>query len=391
MGAVQTAEFDIVCVSHLRWDFVWQRPQHLMRRLGAFHRVLFVEEPLRIPEAEAPGLNITARSPSISVVRFDVPHPKERPLWFNSRWQPRYERALTALVQDWRERPLVLWMYTPLPFSLVEILQPDVVVYDVMDELSAFRVADPNLSGLEQKLLARADVVFTGGVSIYRSKRAYNPNTHLFPSGVDQAHFAAALSPSTQVPEDIATLHRPVLGFYGVIDERIDLKLLSAAARLTPEWEWVMIGPVLKIAPSSLPRRRNLHYLGPRDYSTLPAYLKGFDVAIMPFALNEATRYISPTKTLEYLAADRSVVSTHVPDVVELYGEVVRFGSTPEEFVAQCRAALAESDEDRASRREIQRALLVEHSWDDIAARMEELTLDALCSRDLVQAGAAWA
>jgi glycosyltransferase involved in cell wall biosynthesis len=276
----------------------------------------------------------------------------------------------------------VLWLYTPVVSHVIDLLQPDVVVYDVMDELSAFQFAPAELKEQERQLLRRADLVFAGGPSMHASRTGARPDIHLFPSGVDQAHFARALDDATPLPDVLRDLPRPVVGFFGVVDERADLALLAAAADLRPAWSWVVVGPVLKIEEAALPRRPNIHYLGKQSYQDLPAFLKGFDVAMLPFAINEATRFISPTKTLEYMAAHRPIVSTPVPDVIGLYGEVVRVADSPEAFVAAADAALAEEPAARERRASKERELLRRYAWDAIAAEMAALILGQLARGD---------
>jgi UDP-galactopyranose mutase len=258
-----------------------------------------------------------------------------------------------------------------LPFT--EHVRASLVVYDCMDELSAFRGAPPELIERERRLLARADRVFTGGVSLYEAKRHLHRSVHAFPSSVDVPHFAAARKRQPD-PEDQAPIGRPRLGFYGVIDERLDTDLLAAAAALRPDWNFVLVGPVVKIDAAQLPRGANVHYLGPKLYEELPRYLAGWDVALMPFARNESTRFISPTKTPEYLAAGRPVVSTPIADVVRSYGEtgLVRIADTPEGFVAAAEAALDDAKHPERWIGPVDRAL-AEMSWDATWARMKEL------------------
>jgi UDP-galactopyranose mutase len=274
-----------------------------------------------------------------------------------------------------------LWLYTPAAQAAADALPHDVLVYDCMDQLANFRFADPRLPAQEAKLLRRADLVFTGGPSLWQDKRQRRPDAHLFPSGVDQAHFGKARLPATRVPYDVIALPGPVLGFFGVIDERIDLGLLAAVAEARPRWSLALIGPVVKIDPADLPQAPNLHYLGPRDYAELPGYLRGFDVCLLPFARNEATRFISPTKTLEYLAGHKAVISTPIRDVVTLYGEVVRVADTPEAFVREVEAALRESGPQKKARYSLERRLLEAHAWDAIAAEMAALIEAALARR----------
>jgi UDP-galactopyranose mutase len=232
-----------------------------------------------------------------------------------------------------------------------------------MDQLSAFKGAPAELADRERAMLRRADIVLTGGTSLYRDKAPYNANTHLFPSGVEIEHFAG--HNGLGMPDDLRALPRPILGYFGVIDERMDLELLAKMAAEHPQWSIVMIGPVIKIDFHELPHAPNLHYPGMRAYGELPAYLAHFDVALIPFAVNDATRYLSPTKTLEYMAAHKPVVSTPIPDVIELYGDVVRVGNTHDEFIAHVETALRANDAPQRLPKE--RALLQQNTWDAIA------------------------
>jgi glycosyltransferase involved in cell wall biosynthesis len=260
-------------------------------------------------------------------------------------------------------RDPMLWLYTPMADGFVDALKPSTVVYDVMDQLSAFKGAPPELTERDHAILRRADIVLTGGSSLYRDKVAYNPNTYLFPSGVEIEHFAGKNGIS--MPDDLRTMPRPILGYFGVIDERMDLALLEQMAKEHPEWSIVLIGPVIKIDFHELPQAPNLHYPGMRSYGELPSYLAHFDVALIPFAMNEATRYLSPTKTLEYMAARKPIVSTPIPDVIELYGQIVSVGHTHSEFIACIENALCTQPTRKDLAKE--RSLLAENTWDAIA------------------------
>jgi UDP-galactopyranose mutase len=273
-----------------------------------------------------------------------------------------------------------LWMYTPMALPLTAKFEPDVIIFDCMDELSAFDFASPQLLEREQQLLERADVVFTGGPSLYRAKQNRHPNVHLFSSSVDVEHFRQALTGLPE-PEDQAPLPHPRLGYFGVIDERLDRPLIAHLAGSHPEWHIIMIGPVVKIDPTTLPQAPNLHYLGQRSYAVLPAYLGGWEVCLLPFARNAATQFISPTKTLEYMAAGRPIVSTPIPDVQEPYGAIVFLGATPAEFVAACEQALALPQEERVRRGDKVRAVLENTSWDATAAAMQRLIQEARTKR----------
>jgi UDP-galactopyranose mutase len=269
---------------------------------------------------------------------------------------------LDGLLAQYAIGDYVLWYYTPMALSFSDHLEPLAIIYDCMDELSAFRFAPCTLKERESRLLRCADLVFTGGYSLYEAKRRRHPHVYAFPSSVDAAHFAQARS-AQQDPADQAPIPQPRVGFYGVIDERIDLELLAAIADAQRGWQFVIVGPVAKIDPHSLPGRENIHYLGPKTYQELPRYLAGWEAAMMPFALNEATRYISPTKTLEYLAGGKPVVSTPIRDVVRPYGEqrLALIASTPQEFIAALQQAMAEEREPRLRRVD---PFLAQLSWD---------------------------
>jgi glycosyltransferase involved in cell wall biosynthesis len=304
---------DVVCLSHLRWGFVFQRPNHLMSRFAARQRVFFVEEPVREPgpshmEVHEALPNLWVCTPHVAP---DVSQEASEDLQRTLLERLLCEREVT--------KPL-LWFYTPMALPLTAALDPSLVVYDCMDELSGFQGAPPELVSRERQLFSRADLVFTGGQSLYEAKRLQHAAVAAFPSSVDARHFASARSPSED-PPDQRDIPPNRLGFFGVIDERMDLSLLATLARARPHYQLVMIGPVVKISEESLPQAPNIHYLGPKSYDELPAYIAGWQVALMPFALNDATRFISPTKTLEYMAAGKPCVSTAIRDVVSPYGE----------------------------------------------------------------------
>ncbi len=373
------SQYTIVTFSHLRWNFVYQRPQHLLSRLAARRPVYFIEE----PEFDPSGLARWHRSnPQPNVFVYRPRTPVQSPGY--SPDQLRAMRPLMAeLAAELEGETVVAWMYTPLALPLVDALEPAAVVYDCMDELSLFLGAPPELLPREAELLERADVMFTGGPSLYRAKKARHSNVHCFSSSVDAAHFRSALPPesgSASEPGDQASVPHPRLGFYGVIDERIDLRILDRMAEAHPEWQIMLVGPVVKIDPATLPRRPNIHYFGQRSYEELPGYLAGWDVCLLPFARNDATKFISPTKTLEYMAAELPIVSTPITDVAEPYGRIVYLGETPDEFLAACEAALAASPEERASRAMEMRKVLAGTSWDVTVSRMEKL-LDAAVSK----------
>ncbi len=364
-GTGLNGESAILCFSHLRWDFVFQRPQQLMTRLAQERPVVFWEEPEFVPALEESRLNVRPCRRSAVVVA-----TPQLPSGLAPQQVDAASRALLdQFVLRLKARRRVLWYYTPMMLPISRHLPADCVVYDCMDELANFKGAPPELLGLERELLERADLVFTGGYSLHEAKRGRHPDVYAFPSSVDRRHFERARS-DPSAPRDQRDLPSPRLGFYGVIDERIDLELLAKTADSRPDWAIVMIGPVVKISEAELPRRANIHCLGGKTYDELPDYLSGWDVALMPFAINEATRFISPTKTPEYLAGGRPVVSTPITDVIRQYGDLegVKIGEGAQGFVAACEQALAlpregawltEADE-----------LLAQSGWDQTVERM---------------------
>jgi UDP-galactopyranose mutase len=359
----------------LRWNFVFQRPQHLMSRFAHDMNVIFWEEPVDVAAGETAYLQVREadRAPNVRIV---VPHlPQGMP---QEAREAALKRLLDAHVSSIRG-PLIAWYYTPMMLPFSKHITPDVTVYDAMDELSKFKFAPDHLLDYEQELIDRADVVFTGGSSLYEAKKDRHDSVHCFPSSVDRAHFCKARAELFD-PADQEDLPRPRLGFYGVIDERFDTELLDRVAEMRPRWSFVMVGPVVKISEDDLPKRPNIHYLGSKTYDQLPFYLSGWDVALMPFAMNESTQFISPTKTPEYLAGGKPVVSTPIRDVVRHYGhlEGVKIASTAEEFVNACEAALELSSHPEDGWLAEADLLLSAASWDTTQARMAGLIADVL-------------
>jgi glycosyltransferase involved in cell wall biosynthesis len=367
----------LVVFSHLRWNFVYQRPQHILTRLSSVWPVLFIEEPV-IDLNDAPHWVFSEPAPNVIVCQ---PHTNVEELGFCDAQMPVLRELLDQLVAQQPVERAIAWLYTPLALPLVAALPVEALVYDCMDELSLFLNAPPALLTYEAELLANADVVFTGGQSLFQAKQGRTPHLLCFPSSVDGAHFQAAQSgavPPLAEPEDQRELPHPRLGFYGVIDERIDLELLDHLAQEHPEWQIVMVGPVVKIDPASLPRHPNLHYLGQRAYAELPGYLAGWDVCLLPFARNAATRFISPTKTLEYMAAERMIVSTPITDVARPYGNIVFLGDSVAAFIYACEQALQVSPTERKARIRKMREVLQRTSWHATAASMADQVRQAL-------------
>ncbi|MDB5839515.1 MAG: hypothetical protein JWQ23_1467 [Herminiimonas sp.] len=361
----------IIVFSHLRWDFVYQRPQHLLSRLAEHYRIVFVEEP--VFEAGKTDLSVSYPLPNLAVCRPVTPVDKPG---FHEAHLPYLQKMVREIGKQ-HDNPIV-WFYTPMALPLLDEIKVKLVVYDCMDELSAFKNPPPSLLEYEDTLLKTADIVFTGGPSLYNAKRHRNPNVHCFPSSVDVHHFRQALDRNTAHPS-MSALPRPRLGFYGVIDERFDPGIVSQMADAHPEWQIVLAGPVVnKIDPQLLPRQKNIHYIGQQNYSALPKLLAAWDVCLMPFAMNESTRFISPTKSLEYMAAELPIVSTPIKDVVDLHSDVVEIAASARDFILACEFALSMPNEVKRTRIRLMRDKLSKTSWDATAAKMNELLLKAL-------------
>ena len=355
---------DLLCFSHLRWDFVYQRPQHLLSRCALSRRVFFWEEPFLDGE-DLGHLEITQNADRLWVIRPHLPP--------NADVDALQGSLLATFCKEWNiDRP-VRWYYTPMALGFSRDLPAAATVYDCMDELSGFSGAPPQLLDRESELLATADVVFTGGLRLFEAKQGRHPNVHAFPSSIDAAHFARR--PSSE-PEDQAAIPHPRAGFYGVLDERFDQKLIAEAARLQPDIHFILVGPIVKIDPATLPQASNLHYLGPKSYNELPDYLAGWDVALIPFALNDSTYFISPTKTPEYLAAGKPVVSTGIYDVIRGYGKegLVVIADDAETFAAAIKSALAPPTSEW--KRQVARKLQTtswDRTWKEMWAHVEKV------------------
>jgi glycosyltransferase involved in cell wall biosynthesis len=385
----RSADFSIIVHSHLGWDWVWQRPQQFHSRLSQRHKILFVEGP--VPRAGLTAAQVSLREvadyPNIVVLQTEM--PAER--WNDGAWVDKERRRLVESVlsgplgADFRDP--VQWFYDPMAVTaFAGHLNESAIVYDCMDQLSQFRGAPAELARRDRELLAIANVVFAGGPKICKDKIKHNANCYSFGCGVDVEHFGRAAHPSTIVPADIAHLQRPVYGYIGVVDERIDYDLVATLAEKNAHGSVVMIGPWTKVDATTFPRRDNLHWLGQRDYGQLPAYAKGFDVCLMPFALNKATEFINPTKALEYMATGRPIVSTPIEDVVLQFEDVVTIARTHEDFVSRCERA-AGGPNPIAIRRGLKRAKA--NSWESIVSQLEAHVANVLNNRRSMASDAA--
>lgn len=342
-------EYDIIVFCHLRWDFVYQRPQHLLTRLAKDYKMLVVEEPIG-KHAEA-HTQITAVSENLHVLKPQINHINELGEYLRSVLkQKSFSHA---------------WFYSAAFVPILDALDFDTIIYDCMDELSLFKGASNTLISQETYLLSEADIVFTGGKSLYEAKKQNHKNVFCFPSSVDVDHFAGQRN-SSDIPSDIADVPSPIVGYYGVIDERIDLELIEKTAKNSPDHSFVMIGPICKIEEEDLPRAKNIFYLGMKSYDELPAYLNSFDFAMMPFALNDSTKFISPTKTLEYMCANIPIISTRIKDVVREYSDCINLIRDEADFAE----ALKKPKQNFAMFYE---DVLENTSWDKTANRMSEI------------------
>lgn len=375
---------DLICFSHLRWNFVFQRPQHLMSRIAKEGRVFFFEEPV-LSDRSGPRLQVREEAENIFVA---TPHLPQAYGEMESNLVMK--KFLNEMMDDHSILRYMTWYYSPMHLKHSYHLRPLVSIYDCMDQLANFKGAPQELPLLEQSLINRVDLVFTGGYSLFNAKRHLHQRVYPFPSSVDVAHFAKARL-LTKDPSDQAAIPFPRLGYIGVIDERIDLELLDQVAQKRPDWHIIMVGPVVKIDPATLPRHPNIHYLGGKDYEQLPHYLAGWDIAILPFARNDATRYISPTKTPEYLSAGCRVISTSIRDVVHPYGvkNLVSIADDADTFIIRAEALLADEAGYAAWLNRVD-SFLADISWEKTFAAMWKLVNDQYVVKDVLVTSSAY-
>jgi glycosyltransferase involved in cell wall biosynthesis len=366
-------KMDLVCFSHLRWNFVFQRPQHLLTRFSKEMRVFFIEEPFYDDGPEQ--LEVTKGGDNLWVV---IPHLKAG--LSEQESNAKRKQQIEKLFIDMNISNYIFWYYTPMSLNFTDQFKPALTVYDCMDELSAFKFAPAGLKESEERLFKKADLVFTGGYSLYEAKRNRHQAVYPFPSSIDKAHFQQART-NQQDPQDQQTIPHPRFGFYGVVDERFDIDIIAQVAERKPEWHFVIIGPVVKIDPEILPKNKNIHYLGGKSYNELPAYLSGWDIAIIPFALNESTKFISPTKTPEYLSAGKPVISSSIRDVVSPYAEkqLVRIADNADDFISAAEKELAVTD--RQSWLSEVDEFLKENSWNNTWNQMMQLIKSKLAQK----------
>jgi beta-glucosidase/6-phospho-beta-glucosidase/beta-galactosidase/glycosyltransferase involved in cell wall biosynthesis len=378
-SAIPTSRYGMVVFSHLRWGFVWQRPQQFISRFAKLHPVLFVEEPVfDVPPGGEPQFELHRVLPSVTVACPHCPVAMSRDPGLAAWLRQGVRDALSAVNRRGEFDQPLMWYYSPMDaaWSLGHFVNRG-VVYDCMDELSQFTGAPSELIDNERRLMQHADVVFTGGYELWKKKQHVHPNVHFYGCGVEFEHFNQAQSPSTTIPPDIDFLARPILGWFGVVDERVDYPLLFEVARQRPEWSLAMVGPVVKVDPNLLPHAPNLHFLGGRDYQVLPNYCRAFDLCMMPFALNRSTEFINPTKALEYLATGRQVISTPVQDVVRQYAHLIEIARTPDEFVAKAERMIANPS---AEKIRAGLELAASKTWENNVAQMRKNIQQAIAA-----------
>lgn len=367
---------DMSIYSQLRWDFVYQRPQHIIGRKAKEYRTFYFEEPMDIettPHTDRRDANyhhyVSEEGVNVIVPLVHIEDMENISL---------LEKIVKQVHQDFSIEQDIFWYYTPMAMAYTSFFNPKITIYDCMDQLAAFKNAPQNLISLEKELFKKADIVFTGGRSLYKEKKQNHDFVHCFPSSIDQEHFGQSKT-ALPDPDDQEQIAHPRAGFFGVVDERFDTELLKETAALLPEWNFIIVGPTAKIDPEILPKADNIHYLGMKKYAELPYYLANWDAAIMPFALNESTKYISPTKTPEYLAAGKKVISTAVHDVVHPYEDLglVSIGRTPQEFADHIRNSQG-TDPEWAEKVKV---FLDDYSWDDTVQKMNQLIKEKLAEK----------
>jgi glycosyltransferase involved in cell wall biosynthesis len=376
----ESPEHSIIVHSHLSWDGVWQRPQQFLSRLATKYPILFVEAPIYSPKRIHSDVSVNQDSnhPNIHVVKISVPKSRVSDRHYMGQERRKLVKRVIQKLSPLFDTPLQ-WFYDPMAFKVFRgQFNEAATIYDCMDQLAQFKHAPAELSEREKELLEAADVVFTGGPKLYKAKHIFNKNCHCYGCGVDISHFGQALSEKTIVKEDIARLRKPILGYFGVVDERIDYHLLRKLAESNPHWNIVIIGPTAKVDPKTFPQYPNLHWFGRREYADLPSYCKGFDVCLMPFAINEATEYINPTKAQEYMATGKPIVSTPIEDVTLQFSNIVKIGQTHQEFIDLCKSAVSNPDT-----KAIQRGLLRAENmtWETIVAKIEQNIQEVLDSK----------
>ncbi|MBN1593755.1 MAG: glycosyltransferase [Candidatus Coatesbacteria bacterium] len=361
---------------------LWQRPQQIAVRIANRHPVLYVWPRYASELARRKSKSEFTPSDGAKGVHLLAPLllPFERAIKGIYRINLKTISSLISAALpriDADGRP-VLWFYAPRFAPIIDSLDHAAVVYDIMDEHSAFGFARRETMELERRLLESADVVFAGTNALAERKAEFAPDIKYYPCGVEFDHFSSALGGSLPVPAALSEVEGPVIGYFGAVDDRLDFDMIFAVARAYPEWNFLLAGPWLSSRQrSELETTGNIILPGLVDYSELPAYLARFDVAILPFVLNKLTLHIHPTKALEYLASRTPVISTAIPDVVKFYSGIIDIVSTADEFASAVERALEKPNEDAIERGfELARSSswenMVENMWADFEAALSK-------------------
>jgi UDP-galactopyranose mutase len=366
-------QITIICLAHLGWDYVWQRPQQIMSRFAARCRVVYIDPPAYEPLDEQVQLRERIDASGVHVVQ---PIISDQLQLAPMRRFQEYFQILQRIMEQ-SPSVTILWLYVLEALPLVESLasQLDLIVYDCMDD---FHSLDNSPAGerqrqLETRVIDLADLLFTAGRSMYEARKDRHPLAYCFSAGIDLPHFKAACDPALPLAAALDSIPCPRFGYFGVLDDRLDWQLVAAVARQRPDWQWVFVGPKFHQWHAELPQAHNIHYLGQQPYRDLPAYLKGFDICTMPFVLSDHTRFLHPTKILEYLAGDKQVISTSLPDAVAMYGGIISFGDSVEAWLEVGEKLLGTTPEQRIIFQVQVAPLLEQSSWDGIVTQMWEL------------------
>lgn len=362
---------DLLVFAHTRWDFVFQRPQHLMSRFAKYRRVYYFEEPI-FGMTDQPRLHMRETSEGVHVY---VPYlPKITK-------SEDIEAALRDLVNELIFEEAIseysCWFYSPMAWSFTNHLKPAAVIFDWMEELLP-------MTEFEAQLAEKADLVFTDGQSLFEEKRKFFSNLHFFPSSIDYAHFAQGRMQLVE-PDDQINIPHPRLGFCGVLDGNLDAELIGYIADQYPDWQLVVIGPLVKVEAETLFKRTNIHYLGRKDFHALPLYFAGWDCAILPFKQHSHVNAINPSKIPEYLAAGKPVVSTALPDIVSSFGDagLVYVADSAQNFVTLVEKAMLNKQRDLEWLERVD-SYLAQTSWDMTFKKMAALERKVIEARNLM-------
>ena len=369
---------DIVCISSIDWDFIWQGHQQIMATFAEQgNRVLFIENTgVRRPTLrDLPRLAHRLRNwwKSTKGFREERPHlfvysPVILPFPYARLARRLNRRLLTKAIQRWMQaigvrRPIV-WTFLPTPLArdLIQALDPEVTIYYCIDDLASSSPQARWIKDSETKLFQEADLVFVTSEKLRQRAAQFRRDVFLFPFGVDFERFERVRTSIDGVPEELQRLTRPIIGYIGGVHQWVDQEMVATLAKQLPSASVVLVGP-LQTDVSAWAGYPNIHLVGPRSYADVPRYVKGFDVGVIPYRLSTYTAHVYPTKLNEYLAMGLPVVATDLPEIRRFnaeHGTVVAVARNPHEFISMVQEALtANSPTVRAQRFEVAR----QNSW----------------------------